>query len=105
MRPPAIVVVVPFGALAGELVVEGDADAAAHAHHHPLAYHGLGAVVEVGDDVLGDQAQSLLGSYDGFELRPSALETLLAFDLLALGRFLEIGIDVRTHGFVQRELG
>ena len=99
-----VIVVVPVRAQSHEFVVEVDADAAAHAHDHRLALHGLAALVEVGDDVLGDEMQPLRGAHDGFELRPPGLEPLLAFDLLALGRLLEIRVDVRTRGFVQRQL-
>ena len=94
----------PVRPQADEFVVQVDADAAAHAHDHRLAFQSFGAVVEVGNDVLRDEAQPLPGPHDGFELRPSGLETLLAFDFLAFGRFLEVRVDVRTRGFVQRQL-
>ena len=99
-----VIVVVPVRAQSHEFVVEVDADAAAHAHDHRLALHGLAALVEVGDDVVGDEMQPLCGAHDGFELRPPGLKPLFAFDLLALGRLLEIRVDVRTRGFVQRQL-
>ena len=47
----------------------------------------------------------LLGADQGFELRPFALELLLALDLLALGRLLEIGVELRLLGLVERQLG
>ena len=46
-----------------------------------------------------------LRPHDGFELRPPGLEPLLAVDLLALGRLLEPGVDVRPFVLVEGELG
>ena len=56
------------------------------------------------DDVPGDELQALLGADDGLELRPLGLELLLAIDLLAFGGFLEVRVDLRPLGLVEREL-
>ena len=57
------------------------------------------------DDVPGDDLQALLGADDGLELCPLGLELLLALDLLAFGGVLEVRVDLRPLGFVERELG
>ncbi len=103
-RAPFIVVVRPGGPQSHDLAVQLDADAPAHADDHRLAVHRLQALLEVLDDVLRDELEPLLRSDHGLELRPLALELLLALDLLALGRLLEVRIDLRPLGVVQREL-
>ena len=57
------------------------------------------------DDVLGDEADALLGADDGLELRPARLEPLLALDLLALGGLLELLVDERALALVEAEPG
>jgi hypothetical protein len=52
------------------------------------------------DDVLSDQLQALPRTDDALELCPLALELLLAPDLLALGRLLEVGVDRRLFRFL-----
>ena len=54
---------------------------------------------------LRDQLQPLLRADHRLELRPLGLELLLALDLLALGRLLELRVDLRPLGLVERELG
>ena len=100
-----VIVVVPVGAQAHQLAVEVDADAPAHAHHHRLAVQRVQPLLEVGHDVLGDLLDALLRADDGLQLRPPGLELLLALDLLALGGFLEVGIDARPKALVQLQLG
>jgi hypothetical protein len=51
------------------------------------------------DDILGGEGDALLRADDGFELRLSGLELFLTHDLLALGRFLELGVDVGFLAF------
>src|SRR5947209_7600339 len=46
----------------------------------------------------------MLRAYDSCELCPPALEPFLAFDLLALGRFLEVRVDPRSLGLQELEL-
>ena len=100
-----IVLVVPPWAQVGELAIEIDADAPAHADDHRLAVHGFEALVEVRDEVRGDELQALLGADDRFELRPLGLELLLAVDLLSLRRFLEARVDRRPLALVEGQLG
>ena len=95
----------PIGSQAHQLPIEGDANASAHTHDHRLAIEGFKALLEVGDDVLGDESQALLRADDGFQLRPSGLELLLTLDFLALGRFLELRVDGRSHALVDIQLG
>ena len=57
------------------------------------------------DDVRGDERDALLRADDGFQLRPLGLELFLAVELLALGRFLEPGVDVGLLAFVERQPG
>jgi hypothetical protein len=56
------------------------------------------------DDVLRDEPEPLLGAHDGLKLRPLALELLLALDLLALGRLLEVRVDLWPLGCAERQL-
>src|SRR5690606_11506027 len=99
-----LVVALPLGPQLQDLVVELDAYPPAHAHDHGLAFHRLEALLEVLDDVARHDLQPLLRSHDRLELRPLALELLLALDLLALGDLLELGVDARALGLVQFEL-
>ena len=99
-----VVLVTPAGAQASQLPVEVDADAAAHADDHRLAVQRLEAPVEVRDDVLGNEPEPRSGADDRFELRPLRLQLLLAVHFLAFRRFLEVGVDLRPLGLVQREL-
>ena len=62
-------------------------------------------VLEVLDQVAGDQLDPILGPDHRFQLRPPGLELLLALDFLALGRFLELGVDLGPLGLLQRQLG
>ena len=106
LDPPLVVVlVVPVRAQARELAVQVDADAPAHADDHRLAVHGLDALLEMRDDVLGDQLEALLRPDHGFELRPSSLELLLAIDLLAFRRLLESWVDSGTLALIEGQLG
>ena len=99
-----VAVVVPVGAQAHQLAVQVDADAPAHADNHRLAVHGLDRdSVEVHRDIIGNELQALVGADDGLELRPLGLEPLPAVDLLALGGFLEVWVDVRAFPFVERQ--
>ena len=100
-----IVVVPPVRPQALEFVVQLDADAAAHANDHGLAVHHICPLIEMGYDVLGDEAQALFRADDGLKLCPPGLQPLLAFDLLAFRRLLEVRVDVRAHALVQGELG
>ena len=99
-----VILVMPIGAQAHQLSIEGDANAAAHAHHHRLAIEGFKALPEVGDNVLGDDRQALFGANDGFDLCPLGLELLLTPDLLTLGGFLELWVDCRFLALVEGEL-
>ena len=95
----------PVGAQPRELAVELDADAAAHADDHGLAVEGFETLLEVGDDVLGDQLQPFLRADDRLQLRPLSLEFLLALDLLALGGLLELRVDLGLLTLVEGQFG
>ena len=57
------------------------------------------------DEIAGDDLDPVRGADDRFQLRPFGLEFLLALDLLALGQFLEFGVDLRPLRGLQLELG
>jgi hypothetical protein len=57
------------------------------------------------DDIPRHELHPLVGADDGFELGPLALQLLLALDLFALGQLLELRIDPRLLGLLERELG
>ena len=96
---------VPIGAQSHQLAKDVDADAPAHADHHRLALQGFDTLVEMLDDVPGDEFQARFGAYNGFELRPFGLELLPALDLLAFGGLFEFRVDGRFLALVQRKLG
>ena len=94
----------PVRAEQGQFPIEVDADAAAHAHDHRLAVERLDALLEMRDDIPGDEPEPGRGAHDGLELRPLRLQLLLALGFLALGDLLETGIDPGQLGLVQRQL-
>src|SRR5690606_21647277 len=94
----------PLGPQLDDLAVQVDANATTHADDHAFAVHGLDALFEVLDNVACDDGEPLLGADHGFELRPLGLELLLAVDLFALGRLLELRIDLRPLGLIEPEL-
>ena len=96
---------VPVGAQPHEFVVEVDADAPAHAHHHGLAVHGVETGLVVLDDVGRYLADPSCGAHDCFKLGPLGLELLLALDLLAFGDLLEVVVDVGPPTVVQGQAG
>jgi hypothetical protein len=98
-------VIVPLRSQRDDLLVELDADATAHADDHPLPVHRGEAGFEVLDEITGDELQAVLRADDRFELCPFRLELLLALDLLALGCFLELGIDPGALGLIERQFG
>ena len=65
-----VVVTMPRWAQLDDLVVERDANPAAHADDHRLAVHAGDAVLEVFHEVLGDHGEALLGSDNGLNVRP-----------------------------------
>src|SRR5690606_23645027 len=93
----------PLGPQLDDLAVQVDANATTHADDHAFAVHGLDALFEVLDNVACDDGEPLLGADHGFELRPLGLELLLAVDLFALGRLLELRIDLRPLGLIEPE--
>ena len=104
-RAALVLGAIPVGPQLHDLAVQIHADAPTHAHDHRLAVQGVGPFLEVLDDVARDQPKALLGADHGLELRPLGLELLLALDLLAFGRLLELGVDLRPLCLVERELG
>ena len=90
----------PVGAQAFQFAVEVDADTATHADDHRLAVQGVEALLEVPDNVLGDQLQPPLRADEGLQLCPLGLDLLLALYFLALGQFLELRVNKRTFIFV-----
>ena len=98
----------PLGPEERDLAVQLDRDPAAHRHDHRLAVHRREAVLEVVDEIAGDESDPVLGADDCLELGPLALEPLLALDLLALGRLLEVWVDLggapisRSSSFASR---
>ena len=101
----AIIFVMPFRAQAPKLAIEVDANPPAHADDHRLAVHRFKALVEVGNDVPGDELQAPLGPDNRFELRPLGLELLLALDFLTLGCLLEAGVDLGPLVLIKGQLG
>ena len=62
-------------------------------------------LLEVVDQVLGDELDPLLGADQRLQRGPLALELLLLVQLLALGDLLELLVELRPLGLVEFELG
>ena len=94
----------PLRAQSRQFLVEGDADAAAHTHHHGFSLDRFEAVLEVPHDVGCDAVQPVVRSDDCLKLHPFCLEIFLALDLLTFGYFFgyffEVGVDEMPFGFV-----
>ena len=56
------------------------------------------------DQVGGDELEALLRADDGGQLRPLRLQAFLAFDLLAFGDLLEVGVDLGAFGLREFQL-
>ena len=56
------------------------------------------------DDVAGDEREPVRSPNNRFELGPLRLELFLAFDLLAFGHLLELGVNLRALLLVEVEL-
>ena len=104
-RPPAVVFLVPLRAELDDLVVQVDADPPAHADDHALAVDRGESLLEVVDQVLGHELDSLLGPDQRLQACPLALELLLLVQLLALGDLLEVLVELRPLGLVKFDLG
>ena len=65
-----VVFAMPCRTQLDDLIVECDADPAAHANDHGLAVHADDAVLEVLHEVLGDHGKAFLGPDDGLDLAP-----------------------------------
>jgi hypothetical protein len=100
-----VIVAVPFGMELGDLVIQVNADAAAHAHNHGLACHCVLPVLEMLDQVFGDQPDPLRRSYHRLHSSPFAFELVLCGRILFFGNFLEFGIDLWPFVRVQFKLG
>ncbi|MNL24462.1 hypothetical protein D3C87_1458960 [compost metagenome] len=98
------VLIVPFGAQSDDLVVEMDADVAAHADHHGLAGLGLAALLEVGDQVSRHAGDAGLGADHLLQRGPAALELGLLAVFLVLRQFVDLGVDVGQF-ILQPQLG
>ncbi len=87
-----------------QFAVEIGANPAAHADDHGFAVHHRETVLEMLDEIAGDRLDPVFRTDNRLQLRPFGLEFLLALDLLALGRLLEIGVDPRALGIFQLQL-
>jgi hypothetical protein len=87
------------------VLVEFNADAAAHADDQAFAVHGGEAVLEVLHDVGGHQGQSFGGAHHGFELCPLALELFAGGEFFPFGDVFKVGVDVGALVGVEVDLG
>ena len=100
-----VVVAMPFWAQLDDLVVERDANPAAHADDHGLAVQADGAVLEVLHEVLGDHGEALLGADDSLNVRPFALELLLLALGFVFGQLGNLVVELRLLVLVQLDTG
>ena len=104
-RSGGVVVAVPVGAQGDQLIVEFDADAAAHGYDQAFAVHGGEAVLEVLHDVGGDQGEALGAAHHGFELCPLALELFAGGEFFPFGNIFKVGVDVGPLVGVEVDFG
>ena len=83
---------------------EPDGSIAIDTETRPLS-HRREPLLEMGDQIAGDDLHPVLGADDRFELRPFGLQFLLALNLLALCQFLELWVNLRPLRRLQFELG
>ena len=95
----------PLGTEADQLIVEIDADAAAHAHDHGLAVHRLPAALKVLHEVRRDEFDALRIADEGLQSGPFRFQFLPAILLLGLGDFGKFGVELREGGRVEAQLG
>jgi hypothetical protein len=95
---------VPLWPERDECAIEFDADAPAHADDHRVTVQRGEPVLEVLDQIAGNELDPMPGADDRFELGPLCLELLLTLDLFSLGRLLEVWVDMRPLGLAQGEL-
>ena len=100
-----VIVAMPFRAQLDDLVVERDANPAAHADDHGLAVQADDAVLEVLHEVLGDHGEALLGADDSLNVRPFALELLLLVLDFVFGQLGNLVVELRLLVFVQLDTG
>jgi hypothetical protein len=81
------------------------ADAAAHADDHRLAVHRLHALLEMRHQVGGDERDALWIVDQCLQRSPFGFELLLLCQLLALGDFLKLRVQLWQLGGIQGELG
>jgi hypothetical protein len=72
-RAALVIIAVPRGAQMHDRVVEVNADSSAHADDHCLAVHCAQSLVEMTNEIVGNERDTFLGSYDCFELGPLCL--------------------------------
>ena len=94
-----VIVGMPFGAEFDDGVVQVHADAAGHAHDHRLAVHRFQALLEMLDQIFGNQADAFLGAHNGFERRPFGLEFFLLLEFFAFGDLFKFRVDLRASLF------
>ena len=100
-----ILIAVPVWTQLHQLAVEIDTDPPAHADYQCFASHDLEPLLEMGDDVLGNELEPSPGPDNGLLPCPLSLEPLLVCDLFPLGHLFEIGVDLRSFVFVEGKLG
>ena len=83
----------------------GHAEAAAHADDHRLAIHCLKALLKMRHQVGGNERDALRVAHQCLQRGPFRLELLLLRQFLAFGDFLELRVQLRQRGGVQRQLG
>src|SRR5450755_3603005 len=98
-----VVAIVPRGPQRDDLLIELDADAAAHTDDHGLAFESLLAYFEVLYDVGGDLLDAIFRSHQGFQATPFALELFFLILLSTLGDLIEARVDLWPFAFVQFE--
>jgi hypothetical protein len=84
------IVVMPVGPQLHDLLVQIDADAAAHADCHRFPFQRLLPLVEMFNEILRNQLDALFGPDNRFQGSPLRLEFLFPMLLLAFSDVLEI---------------
>ena len=91
----------PVGTQRNDRVVQRNADAPAHAHHHRLAIERGDAILEVLHQIGGYARQALVAADQRLHRGPLLLGALGAGFVLILQQRFDLGIDTRLLVLVQ----
>ena len=100
-----VIIRVPFGTQRNDLVVQINADAAAHADGHCLTVERLQPRFEMLNQIGRNLLEALLGSDKRLDRRPFRFEFLCLGEGLILDELFDLGVDLRLLVLVEFDAG